>query len=623
MNSVFDRITTGQNTRYIENASNFERYFSRYDIRNQKYEAPAHYDKKNPYENKWWGGVPLSWNVEKDCVYTDHADSHTLIIGPTASGKSRLCIMPAVRMLGIAGESMIISDPKAEIYHRAAGFLKQEGYTVKVLNLREPIRGNFWNPLAIPYRLYLQGDVDKAYEFINDTAMNLTGMGMSEKDPFWDNSAGTLFAGLTMLLFRYCKDFQQSESVVHIGSILKLRNILCSGNREKILGNPLWDYAKSDMYIVSALIGTLETADDTRAGILSVFDQKMRIFSTQPGLLNMLSRYESMYDDVDERPTALFLVLPDEKTTYHGLASLFIKQSYEYLIYKAQRYSENQDVRLKVRLNYVLDEFSSLPTVKDFPAMITAARSRNIRFHIVIQSKHQLTLKYGDDTDTILANCTNWIFLTGRELKFLQEISALCGEKTSDGYRTPVISVADLQRFDKERGEALILSRRFKPYLTRLPDIKAYDDNKWKSEPDYIHEFVPAEILKIDIQKVVEWMIEENVKASAEGGEPLYLTGSNDWTEDLTSQAGDGIEKLLTGKNLDRLMAGIDEKIKELEKAEAEQKVAEEQKEIEQSQEDADGNKVEDEKDMSKEELRRIADEGRRSEIEQLFSKLR
>lgn len=617
MNSVFDRITAGQNTKYIESASNFERHFSRYDIQDQRYEAPARYDKRNPYENKWRGGVPLSWNTEKNCVYTEHADSHTLIIGPTASGKSRLCIMPTVRMLGTAGESMVISDPKAEIYHRTAGFLKRAGYTVRVLNMRDPAHGNFWNPLAIPYRLYLQGDIDRAYEFINDTAANLTGMGMSEKDPFWDNSAGALFAGLTMLLFRYCRDFQQPESVVHIGGVLQLRNILCSGDSERIRANPLWSYAKADMYIASALIGTLETANDTRAGILSVFDQKMRIFSTQPGLLNMLSCHEPMYDDVDERPTALFLVLPDEKTTYHGLVSLFIKQSYEYQIYKAQKYSKNQDVRLKVRLNYVLDEFSSLPTVKDFPAMITAARSRNIRFHIVIQSKHQLNLKYGDDTDTILANCTNWIFLTGRELKFLQEISNLCGEKTSGGNRVPLISVADLQRFNKERGEVLILSRRFKPYLTRLPDIRAYDNDHWESEPDYIHEPVTAEMPGIDMREVTAWMEEENTRASKKGEVPPYKITA--WVRNPLSRRDNRMKMPITEEAQDR-SEDIDKKRKEQERKETKQK-AEKRNELQPPQGDADS-KRSDIRARDEEELKKMADEHERRESDRLFSEL-
>lgn len=617
MNSVFDRITAGQNTKYIESASNFERHFSRYDIQDQRYEAPARYDKRNPYENKWRGGVPLSWNTEKNCVYTEHADSHTLIIGPTASGKSRLCIMPTVRMLGTAGESMVISDPKAEIYHRTAGFLKRAGYTVRVLNMRDPAHGNFWNPLAIPYRLYLQGDIDRAYEFINDTAANLTGMGMSEKDPFWDNSAGALFAGLTMLLFRYCRDFQQPESVVHIGGVLQLRNILCSGDSERIRANPLWSYAKADMYIASALIGTLETANDTRAGILSVFDQKMRIFSTQPGLLNMLSCHEPMYDDVDERPTALFLVLPDEKTTYHGLVSLFIKQSYEYQIYKAQKYSKNQDVRLKVRLNYVLDEFSSLPTVKDFPAMITAARSRNIRFHIVIQSKHQLNLKYGDDTDTILANCTNWIFLTGRELKFLQEISNLCGEKTSGGNRVPLISVADLQRFNKERGEVLILSRRFKPYLTRLPDIRAYDNDHWESEPDYIHEPVTAEMPGIDMREVTAWMEEENTRASKKGEVPPYKITA--WVRNPLSRRDNRMKMPITEEAQD-CSEDIDKKRKEQERKETKQK-AEKRNELQPPQGDADS-KRSDIRARDEEELKKMADEHERRESDRLFSEL-
>lgn len=629
MSSTFDRLTRGENIKYIEGASNFERYFSRYDIQEQRYEAPARYDKKNPYENKWRGGAPLSWNMESDCVYADHADNHTLIIGPTASGKSRLCIMPMVRMLGVAGESMIISDPKAEIYHRTAGFLKEKEYTVRMLNLREPAHGNFWNPLAIPYQLYLQGDIDRAYEFINDTAMNLTGMGMSEKDPFWDNSAGALFAGLTMLLFKYCRDFRQPEDVVHIGSVLYLRNILCFGDILQIQRNPLWNYAKSDLYISSALIGTLETANDTRAGILSVFDQKMRIFSTQPGLLNMLSRHEPMYDDMDGRPTALFLVMPDEKTTYHGLASLFIKQSYEYLIYKAQKYSENRDVRLKIRLNYVLDEFSSLPTVKDFPAMITAARSRNIRFHIVIQSKHQLNLKYGDDTDTILANCTNWIFLTGRELKFLQEISALCGEKTSGGFRVPVISVADLQRFDKRRGEALILSGRFKPYLTRLPDISAYGSNHWKSESDYIHEPVMVEMPDINMEELTKWMRGENVRAVAEGSAPPYLLRDIDQSWEPIPRIRD-IDGRLTEEALNYMLADIDKKLEELEKEEED----ENQRDVENLPEtdldcmmaDIDEKMKESEKEeavQKREEVkRREASEKRRREREQLVSQL-
>ena len=416
------------------------------------------------------GGVPLSYTKGK--VFIDHTDSHTLVIGPTASKKSRLIVMPTVKILAAAKESMIISDPKAEIFKRTAADLDKSGYKITVLNLRDPLFGSCWNPLHIPYKLYCQGEIDRVYEFANDVAMSLTAIDKSNKEPFWDNSAGSLFFGLTLLLFKYCQEFNKGMEAVNLKNIFRMRNIMCSGNSLKIQNSPLWNYAKTDDFIASILIGTIETANDTRAGILSMFDQKMRAFAIQPNLLDMLAFNDFDFGDITMQPTAFFLIVPDEKTSYHGLVSLFIKQSYEYIIFKAQ--SKKADITSNIRVNYILDEFSSLPTVNDFPAMITAARSRNIRFNIIIQSKHQLQLRYEEESETIQTNCTNWIFLTSRELKLLEEISALCG-KTNATNEKPVLSVSDLQRFNKEAGEALILSGRHMPYIACLPDIDEYD----------------------------------------------------------------------------------------------------------------------------------------------------
>ena len=195
----------------------------------------------------------------------------------------------------------------------------------------------------------------------------------------------------------------------------------------------------------------------------------MRALAIQPSLLNMLSHNDIDYDSITEKPTAIFLIVPDEKTGYHSLISLFVKQSYEYLVYKAQ-----QEIacgkNLKYRVNYILDEFSSLPTINDFPAMITAARSRNIRFNLFLQSKHQLNLRYNEEANTIMANCENWIFLTSREIVFLREVSELCGELTNSQSKH-LLTTSELQRLDKSSGEALVLHGRAKPFISRLADI--------------------------------------------------------------------------------------------------------------------------------------------------------
>jgi type IV secretion system protein VirD4 len=128
-------------------------------------------------------------------------------------------------------------------------------------------------------------------------------------------------------------------------------------------------------------------------------------------------------------------------------------------------------------MNFILDEFSNLPKISDMPAMITAARSRNIRFYLFIQSQHQLVAKYGGDAHTIKGNCNNWIFLNSRERELLEEIVVLCGECIyENNIRRPLISVSDLQQFRKEKGEALVMLGRNAPYITKIFDI---DDYPW------------------------------------------------------------------------------------------------------------------------------------------------
>jgi len=197
----------------------------------------------------------------------------------------------------------------------------------------------------------------------------------------------------------------------------------------------------------------------------------------QPNLIQMLSHNTVKLDAIGEQKTAFYLIMPDEKTSYHKLITIFIKQSYEYIIYNAQHNGNNM---LPIRLNYILDEFTSLPAIGDFPTMITAARSRNIRFNLIVQSKHQLLQRYQEETETILSNCSNWIFLTSREISLLREISELCGTRKD---QRPLVSVPFLQHLNKDEGEALVLSGRMNPYQAHLADIDFYDQGVYQELP--------------------------------------------------------------------------------------------------------------------------------------------
>ena len=129
--------------------------------------------------------------------------------------------------------------------------------------------------------------------------------------------------------------------------------------------------------------------------------------------------------DIGNKKTAVFMIIHDEKKTYHGLMTIFIKQCYETLIDCAQA----NGGKLTYRTNFILDEFANMPPLKDVDSMVTAARSRAIRFSFIIQNFAQLNDVYGEEVAQVIkGNCGNLIYLISTELKALEEISKMCGD---------------------------------------------------------------------------------------------------------------------------------------------------------------------------------------------------
>ena len=422
------------------------------------------------------GGVPMDYDPTAALTYADGSDAHTLLIGATGSKKSRLVVMPTVRILGAAGESMVVCDPKAEIYHRTSGYLKKLGYNLHVVNLRDPSKGDGWNILEIPFKLYTSGNIDKAYEYINDQAAAL--IPISSRDPYWDYSSRDLYVGLVMLLFELAIKFELGIDAVNMQSLIRLKTDFFSSTISRdIKKTDLWLFAEKHDLIRTKLLGIVICPSDTMGCILSVFDQYLSCFTLQPQIISLLNKTTLSVNRIGYDKTAIFLIMPDEKSTYHKLITVFIKQIYELLI--DQAYNDRQENGFPIRVNFLLDEFSSLPTISDFPQMIAASRSRNIRFTLVIQSKHQIQQRYEDEAETIQSNCANWMFLNSREVPLLQEISTLAGDKGNK----PLISVSRLQHLNKEKGECLVFAGRLYPYISCLPDISVYDHDEFEEWP--------------------------------------------------------------------------------------------------------------------------------------------
>ncbi len=509
-------------------------------------------------------GIPLI-NDGKN-IWVDNGDSHNIVIGSTGAGKTQDIVHPMVKILAKNGESMIITDPKAEIYKEHAGLLKALGYNIIVLNFRDPQRGNCWNPLALPYRLYKEGNTDKAMELLDDVASNILYEEGGNKDAFWEKTSADYFAGLALGLFEDAK-----EEEVNINSI----SVMTTIGEEKFGARSSYikEYFNSKDPASAAYTcasGTVMAAEETKASILSTFKQKIRLFASRENLSEMLATSDFDMTKIGKEKTAVFMIIQDEKKTYHALATIFVKQCYETLIGTAQ---ESPTGALPIRTNFILDEFQNMPPLKDITTMVAAARSRHIRLTMIIQNFAGLEATYGKEVaQTIRSNCNNLVYLLTTELAALEEISKLCGEKKSKKddktASTPLITVSELQLM--KENEAIVIKTRTRPFKTKLKPNWKIDWGTAKYPADEFVTRTKKPIHTFDLKSFVQEQQKNKFMGMLDGSSSNPFGGmiNNPFMEQKPSVSKESF-------NVDELVKKIDQKIAELEE---EEKLEKEQK---------------------------------------------
>lgn len=535
-------------------------------------------EKVNTTDDKSeFAGVPLISNGKE--LWVDNGEYHTLVIGSTGSGKTQCTILPAMKVLAKKRESIIVTDPKAEIYEKTGGLLKKNGYNIILLNFRNPQNGNAWNPLELPYKLYKNGNQDKAIELLDDLALNiLYDESNANSDPFWEKTAADYFSGIALAMFE-----DTTEDKININSI----NMTATVGEDKFGGSTYikeyFSYKEPTSAAYVNASGTVMAPSDTKGGIISVFKQKVKLFASRENLSEMLSHSDFTLDSIGKQPTAVFIIIQDEKRTYHPLATIFIKQAYETLIDVAQ---ENGG-KLPVRTNFLLDEFANMPPLKDVTTMITAARSRQVRFTLIIQNFAQLNKVYGkDDAETIKGNCGNIIYLISTELAALEEISKLCGEKKSKKddktASTPLATVSDLQRM--KQFDQILLRLRKNPFKTSfVPDFKIDWGNCTSPKVGYptrekqkVQVFDIREFVK---EKKAQKMNEVMASIDSRQGSPMGFPFMGDPSNNSSGGGARPMFPPLRPKEPDisvsDIVKKIDEKLAELEK---EEKMAKQEK---------------------------------------------
>ena len=523
------------------------------------------------------GGIPVI-NDGKDAWVDASGQPHSLIMGASGSGKTQAFMFPLIKILGRAGESMIVTDPKGELYEACGSLLKEKGYKIILINFRDPREGAAWNPFSYPYRIYKEGNSDKANELLQDLASNILIDPNNKAEPFWEQTASNFFTGLSLGLFD-----DATEAEININSI----NMMAETGEDRIGASTyIKEYFKSKGELSPAYIAAascINAPNETRGGIMSTFRTKTRIFSSQEALSEMLSYSDFDIRDVGKEKTAVFLKIHDEKTTYHALATIFVKQAYEALIAVAQTCP---NLKLPYRTNFILDEFANMPALKDVETMITASRSRNIRFSFVIQNFSQLNKVYGKDVaETIKGNCGNFVYIMSTELAALEEISKLLGDqkpakaekdKPAPPIR-PLFTVSDLQAL--KEGEVIINRFRSMPFKTKLVYDYKIDWGKKYEQMQYTER--PRKEVKVFDLKGFVTKLKESQGETA-GSNPMGMPGMVNPYMPAGMAPGGSRTAGVMPTSLDDYVKRLDEKIAELEREEAEEKAKAEREKTEQ-----------------------------------------
>ena len=422
--------------------------------------------------------------------------------------------------------------------------------------------------MYLPYSLYKSGNIDKSIELLEDLAANILHDPQAKgQDPFWENTSADYFAGLACALF---EDANPNE--INLNSISLMTTI----GEEKLANTTYikdyFSYKDPGGTAYTKASSTLMAPSETKGSILSVFKQKIQLFASRANLSEMLSNNDFDMRDIGRKKTAVFIVIQDEKTTYHSLVTIFLKQCYETLISVAQE----SGGKLPHRTNFILDEFANMPPLKDVTTMVTAARSRNIRFTFIIQNFAQLYEVYGKENgETIKGNCGNIVYLISTELSALEEISKMCGEvkskekeKTSS---TPLVTVSDLQRLSQ--WETIILRLRTMPFKTKLtPNFKMNWGHNFPKASYPQREKNPVQTF--DLKEFVNKKREEKINNMLNGDnkEPAINEPSfNPFMAPREPMPSNN------GFNVDDLVKRIDAKIAELEEEERQEQAKLEQ----------------------------------------------
>lgn len=319
-------------------------------------------------------------------------NSNLAVYGASGSMKTRSFCMNRILQGVSRGESLIICDPKSELYEKSSEYLHEKGYTVRVFNLVNPENSDSWNCLA-----EIEGQELMAQLFV-DVIIKNTANG-SKGDHFWDSAEMNLLKALVLYV-----DQGYTPENRNMGQVYRLLTL----NSETAL-NSLFDVLPTN-HPAKAPYSLFKQASDTvRSGVIIGLGSRLQVFQAEL-IKKITARDEIDLELPGQKPCAYFFVTSDQDSTFDFLASLFLS----FVFIKLVRYADKncEGGKLPVPVHVLGEELTACGTIPDLSRRLSVIRSRNISMSCVFQNLAGLQNRYPLNLwQEILGNCDVQLFL--------------------------------------------------------------------------------------------------------------------------------------------------------------------------------------------------------------------
>ncbi len=345
-------------------------------------------------------------------------NANLAVCGASGTGKSRSISRNLILQAAKRGESVVVTDPKSELYESMSQYLRDAGYEVRVFNLVQMEHSDSWNCLGEI------GNSELMAQTLADTVLrNMTG----DADAFWYNAELNLLKALVLYVALECPPEERNLATIY--------DLLCNTDEKSLTAEMAYvrtrhKNKKTGEWLPPSPAAApyslfLQSSETVRSSVIIGLGSKLSVMQAQQ------VRDITSYNEIDlelpgRKKCAYFCIVSDQDSTFDFLSSLFFSFLFIKLIRYADSYCDGGVLSTKVK--FVLDEFPNCCLIPDFTKKCSTIRSRGVSVAVFFQNVGQMKNRYPDDQwQEIIGSCDSTVFLGCTDILTAEYISDRIG----------------------------------------------------------------------------------------------------------------------------------------------------------------------------------------------------